>query len=299
MTYHLLHNEPVDVGIKRMAGEQVDRAIGEIDDDSLDRHETVHQVRKRCKKVRAVLRLVRLQMGKSYDEENAWYRDAARELSDIRDAQSLVECYDKLMQHYEDQVDTQHFTVARRTLTKRRGGFERIDERLAAFRDEMLKGRDRIASWPLEENGVDTLVAGLGKTYRRARRSMRAAYRKPTADNFHEWRKRAKYHWYHARVIRDIWSPVMRSHRDEVDRLGTYLGDDHDLAILREAIHSNADEFGDERDVQTLTELIDRRRKELESKARSLGERIFAEKTGRFLDRMRAYWDAWIGVDQT
>ena len=44
---------------QRIATEQIDRAIDELDDSSLDYHETIHQVRKRCKKLRGLLRLVR------------------------------------------------------------------------------------------------------------------------------------------------------------------------------------------------------------------------------------------------
>lgn len=32
-------------------GVQIDKAIGELRDEELDRHEAVHQVRKRCKKL--------------------------------------------------------------------------------------------------------------------------------------------------------------------------------------------------------------------------------------------------------
>ena len=105
MPYHFLENEPVDVGIKRIVREQIDRAMVEIDNAEPGPHETVHQVRKRCKKVRAMLRLVRTQFQLTYDQENAWYRDAARELSDVRDTQSRIECYDELMEHFADQLN--------------------------------------------------------------------------------------------------------------------------------------------------------------------------------------------------
>jgi len=293
MAYHLLKNEPVDAGIKRIVHEQIDRAVEEIDDEQLDPHETVHQVRKRCKKVRAMLRLVRPACGPTYDEENARYRDAARKLSDVRDAQARLECYDALMGHFDAQVDRGQFASVRRALTRRSNEVARIEERLDAFRGAMREGRRRVDAWPLDGAGFDLLAGGLGKTYRRGRRAMRAAYRDATPDAFHQWRKRTKYHWYHVRVLRDLWSPVMRRHRDEIDRLGGCLGDDHDLAVLRGLVLSGPSEFGEQRDVQALVGFIDRRRTELEASARPLGERIFAENRSRFLRRMRAYWDAW------
>ncbi len=299
MAYRLSKSETVDAGIKRMAGEQINRAIEEIDDEELGPHETVHQVRKRCKKIRALLRLVRPQLGRTYAKENAWYRDAARKLSDIRDTQARIECYDDLVEHFRDQLHRQHFVKVRRGLLLRRDQVGQMDERIAAFRAAMLEGRDRVRRWPLEQGQAkkpqefDMLAGGLGMTYRRGRRAMCRAYQDRTAESFHEWRKRAKYLWYHVRVLSGVWRPVVQSYRDQVDQLGAYLGDDHNLAVLRQTISTHADEFGGARDVEALAGLVDRRRMELEAKAGPLGDRIFAEKTKRFVERMRAYWQAW------
>ena len=62
---------------------------------------------------------------------------------------------------------------------------------------------------------------------------------------------------------------------------------------MRRTVLAEADGFGGLRDVQALAGLIDRRRAELEIEVRPLGSRLFAEKTGRFVDRMRVYWNAW------
>ena len=64
MPYHLLENESIGAGIKRMAHQQVQRAILEVDNKTLDCHDTVHQVRKRCKKVRALLRRIKVESGR-------------------------------------------------------------------------------------------------------------------------------------------------------------------------------------------------------------------------------------------
>jgi len=58
MPYRFKRGQSIDTEVRRIVREQIDRAVGEIDDGDLDRHETVHQVSKRCKKVRAVLRVV-------------------------------------------------------------------------------------------------------------------------------------------------------------------------------------------------------------------------------------------------
>lgn len=48
MAYRLNQNETSSDGIRRIALEQIDKAIQEVENQKIDRHETVHQVRKRC-----------------------------------------------------------------------------------------------------------------------------------------------------------------------------------------------------------------------------------------------------------
>ena len=60
MSYSIQPGERLIDGLRRIAVEQLDRAIDEVDDATIDRNVVVHQVRKRCKKIRAMLRLVNL-----------------------------------------------------------------------------------------------------------------------------------------------------------------------------------------------------------------------------------------------
>ena len=68
----------VQAGVRRIACEQIDKAIAEIENTELPLDETIFQIRKRCKKIRGLLRLVRPSFD-GYARENAIFRDAARE----------------------------------------------------------------------------------------------------------------------------------------------------------------------------------------------------------------------------
>ena len=105
MGYRLRTGESAQNGIRRVISEEIERSLGEVADADLDRAHTIHQVRKRCKKIRATLRLVRGALGNTYSSENAWYRDAARRMSELRDAQAMMETYDALAKRFVDQAD--------------------------------------------------------------------------------------------------------------------------------------------------------------------------------------------------
>jgi hypothetical protein len=142
----------------------------------------------------------------------------------------------------------------------------------------MDEAAGRVADWKLKVDGFDGIEGGLLATYRQARKTMGAAYGNPTAENFHEWRKQAKYHGYHMRLLRELWKPVMRSLEKEADELSDLLGDDHNLDVLHKTLLKSPNRYGKKRDIQVLLGLIDRRSAELRVEAKTSGARIFAEK---------------------
>jgi CHAD domain-containing protein len=296
MAYHVRRKISVQKSVRKIALEQIDNAIEEILDEKLDRHEAVHQVRKRCKKLRGLIRLVRPEFD-DYQKENEFFREAARELSYVRDAQSIIDCVDDLMDHFKDQVEPNSFASIREELSERRRKIAEdkigLEKRLDEFLAKMRKVSRRVDSWQIDGDGFSALEGGLTKTYGRGQKALREAYRNPSTQNFHDWRKRVKYHWYHARLLRDIWPEMMNVHSEVADQLGDLLGDDHDLAVLRQTLLDDPEHFGSERDLQSIIGLIDRRRTELQTQAQPLGERLFAEKPKHLARRWRRYWKTW------
>jgi CHAD domain-containing protein len=297
MPYRLKSCESVPEGIKRVVDEQIERAIKELTDRELDRHESVHQARKRFKKIRGVLRLVRAELGEIYTDENAWFRDTGRELSAVRDAEAMLETLDKLRDCYAEQLKQDTFRDVQEALRKRRQAL--VDEELeldAAVQEivsRLQEAGQRVQSWPLMEEGFAALGPGLQKVFSRGRRGLVAAYGEPTVENFHEWRKRVKYHWYHCRLLREVWSDLMDGYCKSLKRLSDLLGDDHDLAILRQTLLAQPEAFGSKHAIQVLLGIIESRQGDLRAQAEILGQRVYAEKSKRFHKRMARYWEAW------
>jgi len=86
MTYELDPEQPLDAEVRRIATELIDHAVAQIDGTKTApheaihhdvHHEAVHEVRKDCKKLRGLLRLVRPAVPKLYTHENAAFRDTA------------------------------------------------------------------------------------------------------------------------------------------------------------------------------------------------------------------------------
>jgi CHAD domain-containing protein len=294
MEYTLRRDERVSEGIKRIVEGKVETGIEHVDGD-MDRHEAVHEVRKRCKEVRAALRLVRGVLP-TYSEENAHYRDAARRVSDLRDAQALVETFDDHVTpavEAADALNEDAMADVRGVLIDRRETLadeQDIDARLAAVRADLVEGVARVDELPIATEGFDAVAGGLRKSYKRARNRMAEAYDDPSAERFHEWRKRVKYHRYHSRLLRSVWVEPMKARRSELKTLSDLIGDEHDLAVFLETMDDERLYDADTR--ETLREVITGRRSELRRQGRPIGERLFAEEPDQLVARMRAYWDA-------
>jgi CHAD domain-containing protein len=296
MSFCLLADESVADGIKRIVNEEIAQAIKDIDSPKLKRMDAVHEVRKRCKKIRSVLRLVRPQFEATYQFENVWFRDTAKGLAALRDSEALIETYDSLLDKFTAQVDRRAFAPVRRALSLRRKQIEEtgdMAQKLKKLRARLDEAAGRVSAWNLKLDEFDGIEGGLVATYRQARNTMVAAYNDPAPENFHEWRKQAKYHDHHVRLLRELWKPVLRSLSNETDEVSELLGDDHNLDVLHRTLLRSPKKYGKKGNIQVLLGLIDRRSAELRMEAQTIGGRIFAEKPKAFGRRFRDYWDVW------
>ncbi len=91
----------------------------------------VHAFRKRCKKIRALLRLVRPSLGSRFRVENDRYRDMARRVAAVRDADVMVETFDNLLTACEQDIDRRHYAPLRPRLVEH----ARHDDRDPALTD--------------------------------------------------------------------------------------------------------------------------------------------------------------------
>jgi CHAD domain-containing protein len=299
MPYRIKRSESAEAGVRRIASEQIERALNEIADAHVPVGESIHQVRKRCKKVRGLLRLVRASIGGTYSDENAWFRDTARLLAPFRDADVVLGTYDSLLNAYEDEIDKAALAPVRARLTRsRRQVYEEGDgagDRLTEAAERLHTAAARVDAWSLADTGFEVCAGGLEKTYSRARRALGAvrAADQPEPQATHEWRKRVKYHWYHLRLLRRTWPEIMRPFVRASHDLSTLLGEEHDLAVLRSILVDDLSDKADHERLEVLMGLIEQRRRSLLAAAIPLGVRLFALEPGAIVQQTRAYWEAW------
>jgi CHAD domain-containing protein len=284
-SFKLREGEPVPRGIARIARGRIDHAIDELEgrtDSSPE--EAVHEARKDMKKLRAVVRLVRGEIGDHvFRRENACFRDAGQELSGVRDADVMLATLARL----EYDIPADAASDLRRALEAHKAGAADGARQQASAQvvQVLATARRRVGRWPLDEDGFEAVARGLERIYRQGRRDFRAARTEPTTENLHEWRKRVKDLWYHLTILRAAWPPVMDALADEAHRLSEHIGDDHDLSVLLAWAEEHAPVSG-----TAIAGPAGQRRAELQADAFEIGARLYAGKPREFVRRIERWW---------
>ena len=290
--YRWKTGEGVAEGFLRIVGEQFQCAIWNLSkNESLD--EGVHEARKSVKKIRSAMRLARDILGENYDTADREVREAGRELSGLRDAAALIEAFDDLNSKYRDQLAGRSLISVHDGLMARKqklsGSFQRkhtLGKVLATLR----KVAARVKRWDLPQGDFYVLSSGFARTVRRNRRARDEAYASGQPASFHDWRKRAKDLRYQLTLLHTAWPPVLEGYLNAAKDLERQLGDDHNLVVLRDIILKNPDDFGGEKDIRALLEIIEERQQNLRSKARTMAIRLYGEKPRHWRKRLEISW---------
>lgn len=289
MAYRFLRKDHgVQAAVRRIARQQVEGALHAI--DTLEADKATHEVRKTCKKLRALVRLVRPVFG-DYAQENAALRDLARALSGARDARVLIDTFDLLVRDLPE-AERLSLAVVRERLAAARQDKPGADP-LQQARAALEAARGRIAGWHLEEHGWDAIGPGLRAILRGARKAARAAQATPTAEHYHELRKLMKHHWYHARLLAPLWPETLAPRVKELSRLADLLGLHHDIAVFIERIGESRDHPETRAAADTLLRLASSRQAELEDRIGPLAARLLARKPRALAREWRALWRIW------
>ena len=281
--------EPVGDAVRCLARHRLEPAVEALRHSSeAELDEVVYDVRKRCKRVRALLRVVRDGIGEDvYRRDNRALRDAARALSPLRDAAVLIEVHDEVVRAAGMPVAGFRTTLVERHDEMCRQLVE--GDTLRSVGQGLATVVGRIEAWPVDTVGWDALGTGIERVYRRGRKAMAAAYDDPGTETFHRWRKRVKYLRHQLAFLEDVWPEVIGGSAKAARTLADVLGDAHDLAVLG---HTLAAEVAPNGESDALAEFLLARRRDLRARARPIGLRLYAEKPSRFVARLGRYWEA-------
>lgn len=300
MSYQLRRDEHPGESLRRICRKQIDLALAVAKGEKDVKDTPVHETRKHLKKARAVLRLVRKEIGRGlFKKQDHALRDVGRMISEIRDAEVRLQTVRELQ-----------------SATRRQGrrSFEKLEEILmlelenfvAAFAEWQGQAipildrvRDEINCWPIDQLGLKQFRRAVQSTYKRGRNALAEAKRTRSTDCFHMFRRQAKQLGYQLRILRPANTVVLKSLSDDLAALGDLLGRAHDLSFLADRLREEPERAGWQREGRQLLAVIEASQSDLQRGAADLAERFYAERPRDFGARVAAWLNEWSGAESS
>ncbi len=261
----------------------------EADSPPAARAELVHETRKAIKRMRALARLLRYELGEEeFKRVNDSLRDIGQRLSGTRDA--------------EVRLATLRSLRARHPKALALEGVDRLEERLELDRRQagtqatpregladIADMRGYLARWNLVDHELGTLAPGLERIYREGHRRytrVRDEHGRD-AEHLHDWRKRVKSLYYALDMLGGKSAKDARNFTRRADHLGDLLGEEHDLWMFLAYVELHADTFAEDATAPAkLVKRVERRRKRLRKRALALGGQLYERKPAGFTRRV-------------
>jgi CHAD domain-containing protein len=289
MPAHLNKAAPTDRVLRRVCREQLGEALVRLRQSRPPA--AVHGVRKEIKKLRAIFRLVREEIGRAaYRKARKSMRRAAGQLASARDARVMFQAFEQLA----GEGAARRFPILHRTLKKhcRRAThrFNDADAGAAAGRALRKTGR-HIDRLKFTASGWAALAPGLRQSYQRGRQAGEQARRQPSPEHLHAWRKEVTTFWYQLRLLRPDWPGTTRTLTQKLNRLGELLGDHHDLVLLKQFVTEQTQN----EEATALNPLIEARQIKLSVAALKLGAQVYKRSPAKIGQQMGEDWSRWHG----
>lgn len=297
MSYRIRPGEPLTTEVRRVAESQYASAIGIMRDQPRGPHQAIHDARKCFKRLRGLFRLLRDAAPEFSARENARVRDIARTLSEVRDATALVEALERLLASKATAENHEALFAVHRRIAARR---DRIAAAEADLEDRLAKAiagcEDGIAALGglrlpgKQDKAVALLAKGIASNYGRAVKALEAATASGHAEDWHDLRKRIKYHRMHVQLLSPAWPGEMALRAQIADLAGEALGDDRDLDNLEALIATDPDSVGDQAEIATLRTAMAARSAELHAQVRTIVKNLLRDDSQLVRRRLAALW---------
>jgi len=284
MAFVFKPHKSVNSQLRRLVAEELQDALAALSDPA-SVETGVHDARTSVKKVRAVVRVLHDDL-EPRDRDNKRLRQIAHRLASLRDAEATRETLQQLRGHYPRVITAKMVREIARGLEGRNRQVRARGRRLIGLAKSELGRLSKSLPDRVHEAGRFKAVRrGVTRGWRRARRAMKGLDVSSDATQFHLWRRRVKDHWYQMRLL-SARHPAARSRANILKKLERWLGDDHNLALLRAAILAAPDRFGGARTTDIVLGCIVKYQAGLRERSLTLGHRVFAGKAATFWESL-------------
>jgi hypothetical protein len=261
------------------------RAIAALAAARPDDH-AIHEARTAIKHVRALVAAVahssrRVSGAKA---AQAALRRAGRQLAPLRDTAALAETvrivrgrFSKTISHQAAEQLIHHLSA------------NRSHANLARLRSLLTRIRARLPDIVRQVRGGSDFRHALARGYARSQSALPPDGEADSVAVFHRWRRRVKTHLYQMRLVAHRRRPAADRVR-RLRQLQTWLGDDHNLAVLAAQLVARPSRFGSVGAIAPILGCIQVYQQQLRRRALRSGRGLFRITRRRFEALLEQWW---------
>lgn len=256
-------------------------AIDEIGTPGGPSSDNVHETRRCLKRARAALRLMRPSVGEaSFADEDARLAACARSFAAVREWDVLLATLSRLGRRVAPASTADGLAPLAQLIRERRETASPARAALAESARTLRGSGDTLEPRSRNRTKISSLEKGLRAIYRRGRNAHARATATPSAPLLHRWRKHAKYFADAVDALGDAATKRQGRRARLARRIGDWLGEHHDLAMLDRLVREHADLIST-RARRTLFTLLAARQRKLRRRALRAGRHLYSAKPGR------------------
>jgi CHAD domain-containing protein len=292
VSYELRANQSLGKNLRRIFRQQIDAALVVANGADEPNDTRVHAMRKHLKKARAVLQLARKRIGKAFRREDRWLRDVGRLMTEIRDAEVLLQTTRQL-----EEATHHHYLSYQKIERLLALELESVEDAFGGLEKAAIpmleRARDEAKDWRIRDYRSKQLRRAVQRSYRSGRKALAAVKAKPSASKFHELRKQVKLLGYQLRILRPLNHVVVGSVSGELTDLGHLLGRVHDLTFLADRLRQEQTEKHWGKQDDELLKVIENSEADLKRDGMEMAERFLAERKSEFGIHVDEWIDDW------
>ena len=295
--FKLTPKETIAENFQRILAGELDNIVSHCDSDPEKIHKSIHEIRKCIKRTRAILRLVRDEIGYStYYRENAFYRDIGRSLSQIRSYNILIETSRTLQSDLSSTITENEIEPLINSIQIKRDKYLEILFLQGNFLGDISKlageAKKRIVDYTVKHNDFRAFKGGIIRIYKQGMRYRDLARIEPSYHNLHDLRKRIKYLWYQMLILQPIFPSMLDAYTKTLDSIGENLGIYHDFSELQLYLERHTGVIKNLINA-TLTEACEFKKTTILDQTWNSIDTIYSEKPKAIARRFSKYWKSY------
>lgn len=291
--FEIRKRESFEQGTHRML-EQLNSEIARLMIAGSRVHISIHEARKNVKKLRAILRLARHEIGKEkYSELNTFYSGVGQQVALLRDDTSMVELFENFKENIKSP-ELQKVIQKSIRLTKKKREKEFADfhhNKTDLHLNKILSSKTlALKQLIIPGNPEVFILQSVGKVHSDTIKRMKQAEKEGSNEAYHNWRKQVKYLMFQMMILKNAWPLFFEAYIDELNKLQKLLGSLHDLNILNNYVVEGDLLTLDKKQKEILLNYIYPRRASLKKQVHTIGKQLFAESSPAFSKRLLGIW---------